>query len=486
MTEREKIAHLLRRFGLGAGQVEVDKYFPLGVEGATERLINYDQVDEQFDVTPWEFAAYENGTFLLDPTPITGWWALRMLMSQRPLQQKLALFWHNHFAVSGEKVTDGPSMLDYLETIQHNANGNFRTLLSQVCKSTAMMFYLDTQTSDKNHPNENFAREVMELFTLGIGHYSEKDIQEAARAFTGWGIHYSFLGQDGDFGKLQQSMALEGRSVFAYCYVPSRHDDRSKTILGQTKTFEGDAVIDLLATQPRTASFITEKLARWFIGDGVTPALLQHLTEVFTQGNLEIKPVLFAIARSAEFWASAAVRSLPKSPVDFSVAMFRQLGLQEILLQLRGKFISVKTPLRAELKGSGAGLGYLMYQQGLLLLYPPNVGGWNWGKAWISSSNSATRWRHADVIFVGDDKNRPLATFVAQRMTSSGAKDSRDVVRLFCEFFDAAPNPAQIETLVAAAEKAGGATALADKEAAAQLLGALGRVLFATPEFQLC
>ena len=190
MNERDKIAHLLRRFGLGAGKYEVEEYGKLGLEGAVDRLINYDKVDEQFPVSPMEMMGYgTEGLIMFDPPKFASWWAMRMMLTRRPLQEKLTLFWHDHFAVSAEKVADGMNMLLYQQTLRQHASGNFRTLLKEVSKTPAMIFYLDTHHSTAEHPNENFAREVMELFTLGIGHYTEKDIKEAARAIGDAFVH---------------------------------------------------------------------------------------------------------------------------------------------------------------------------------------------------------------------------------------------------------------------------------------------------------
>ena len=238
MNEREKISHLLRRFGLGAGKYEVDQYAPLGVEGTIDRLINYEKVDEKFTVNPYEMTGYgEEGLLMLDPPRFAAWWSLRLLLTQRPLQERLTLFWHNHFAVSGDKVFYGPSILEYQQVLRRNASGNFRTLLHEVAKTPAMVFYLDTQMSVKGKPNENFAREVMELFTLGAGHYTEKDIQEAARAFTGWGIHYVDFGGQTPFEQIIDRCAREEKMALNFCDVLGRCTMRSRRALSSSCAF---------------------------------------------------------------------------------------------------------------------------------------------------------------------------------------------------------------------------------------------------------
>src|SRR5437879_4491258 len=177
MTTREKVAHLLRRFGLGASQTELDSYSRVGVDGAINRLLHYEGIQEDFNVNPWSYTwnADPKNKLSADTGRFSSWWACKLLLTNRPLQQNLALFWHNHFAVAESKIQNGPMMLGYLNTLTDNANGNFRRLLSAVARDPAMIKWLDSDLNIKGKPNENFAREVMELFTLGIGNYTEKD-----------------------------------------------------------------------------------------------------------------------------------------------------------------------------------------------------------------------------------------------------------------------------------------------------------------------
>src|SRR5579862_1345225 len=186
-TERQKGAHLLRRFGLGASEAELDYYLKDGgLNGAIEKLLNYENTDEGFKLDVDSFRNGKNNN--INPQSVAVWWTARMLITQRPLQEKMTLFWHNHFATSGEKVTPGSMMYVQNDLLRQYATGNFREMLMAVSKDPAMLFWLDNQYNVKGKPNENFAREVMELFTLGIGNYTEQDIREGARAFTGWSI----------------------------------------------------------------------------------------------------------------------------------------------------------------------------------------------------------------------------------------------------------------------------------------------------------
>lgn len=488
MDEREKIAHLLRRFGLGAGKYELDEYAKLGLEGAIDRLINYDKVDEQFPIDPWEVTGYgTEGLIQFDPPKFASWWSLRMLMTKRPLQERLTLFWHNHFAVSAEKVGDGPNMLAYMQTLRSNANGNFRTMLKEVSKSAAMVFYLDTHHSTAEHPNENFAREVLELFALGIGNYTEKDIKEAARAFTGWSLHYSDIGGNTPYEKVVEECARKGKSPLSFCEVPSLHDNAPKTILGKTANFNGDQTLDLLCDHPACAKFITKKLASWFIEGPISDSLQNKLASVFVSSGMEIKPVLLEIAHSDEFWDAKQIRKRAKSPADYYVPMFRQLAIQPILLQLRGEVKDVFKPMRPEVRGSGDGLLFLMSREGLLLLYPPNVGGWNWGNAWITTANMTARIQFPLTIFQGDDKNRPIAQYLAQKLYTDFRPDTPEkLVESMLQVFDGEIPGLKRELLVKACTDAGGVKALGDKETASKLITDVMKLLVASPEYQTC
>ena len=486
MTEREKIAHLLRRFGLGAGKYEVDLYEPLGVAGTINQLIDYDKVDEQFPIDPWEMTGYGDNLIQFDPPRFGSWWALRLFLTRRPLQERLTLFWHNHFAVSAEKVADGPGMLRYLQVLRQGANGNFRTLLKDVSKTTAMILYLDTQQSYKDHPNENFAREVMELFTMGQGHYSESDVKEAARAFTGWSLHYVDIGGNTPYDKLTESMARQGRSVFSYCVVPDMHDAGTKNILGKSGNFDGDAVLDLLCERPETAKFITSKLAKWFIGAEPSEELARKLSDVFVNSGYEIKPVLRAIAESNDFWSPQNVRSRSKSPVDFYPAMFRCMNLQPLILSLRGEVNDRFKPMKPEVKGVGEALYFLMSREGLLLLYPPNVSGWEWGNSWITSANMASRYQLPNLLFKGDDKNRPITQLLSQKLREEfKVQTPTYLVNALIDIFDLDVKDDKHALLVKTCVESGGVAALEDKEKASDLFVKVVGLMVAAPEFHV-
>jgi uncharacterized protein (DUF1800 family) len=264
----------------------------------------------------------------------------------------MTLFWHNHFTSSVKKVK-WPALL-YRQNVllRRHALGSFRDLLFQVAKDPAMMLYLDTQTNHKNHPNENFARELFELFTLGEGHYTEEDIKEAARAFTGW--HAAL--RDG------------GRFVFNR----RQHDAGLKRVLGRTGAFGGDDVLAIALDQPACATHLTTKLWREFVSDQPEPREVERLASIFRAGGYQIALLLRALLTSPEFWAPENRGVLVKSPVELIVGTLR-------LFQMPIKDTEV-------LAKYGKRLGQDLFD-------PPNVKGWPGGTRWITSATLLARWQ---------------------------------------------------------------------------------------------
>ncbi len=485
MDQRERVSHLLRRFGLGAGEIEVRAHMPLGIEGTISRLIDYEGVDEGFQLSPWDMARQEDGSIQLDPSPFASWWALRMVLTRRPLQEKLALFWHDHFAVSGEKLFDGPAMLNYLDGLRLHAQGPFRQTLSAGVKNAAMLYYLDAQQNYPDAPNENLGREVLELFTVGEGSHTEKDVKEASRALTGWMVHFSGIGDDREFELQRQEAAQKGRSMFAFCEAPIYHDSGFKTVLGRTAAFDGDTLLDHLASHPLTARRISGRLFEFFAGRPAPEARLTAMAQIWEATGGDLKPILRHIAECDEFWDERTVRTLAKSPVDFSIAFLRQIGVQDLLrgLAAQGQPGQAANPI---LKAIGTVGFFLMAQQGMTLFYPPNVGGWEWGPGWITSTNTLERLKHPDLLFVGDDPARPVSMLLAGEMNSAGARDGQAIAAFLAARFDFQPSPEQLSALGIEAERLGGAGALAGPEPASRLISALVKAMIAVPSFQQC
>ena len=285
------------------------------------------------------------------------WWAERMVRTEWPLQEKLALFWHGHFAVSETKTRDYRKMLRQLRIFHEHGNGNFRTLLVEVSKDPAMLAFLDAGNNVKGAPNENFAREIMELFTLGVGQYSEQDIREAARAFTGWNYN------DLDF-----------------VVDAEKHDAGEKTVLGKTGTFDGVDVIDIILAQPACADFIAAKLYRYFAREEFDDAQRIALGSLLRDGNYEIEPFLRTVFLSRDFYSPASMHTQIKSPIQLAVGTYRKLGLREV-------------PGVPDFNDATAELGQQLFR-------PPTVAGWAYGRSWMTPGLLMARGNFAyDVLF---------------------------------------------------------------------------------------
>jgi hypothetical protein len=312
---------------------------------------------------------------MLETRRVGNWWADRMVATNRPLQEKLALFWHGHFASSEEKVRDYRKMLGQVLLFQQHAAGNFGTLLSAVARDPAMLVYLDAGQNLKGHPNENFGRELMELFTMGVGHYSEQDIREAARAFTGW--------SDKDL---------------TFHIDEAQHDGGDKTVLGHTGPLDGQEVLDIILAQPATANFIAGKLYGFLVRDDVSPPFQNQLGDLLRSGHYEIAPFLRTVFLSRDFYSPASVGTHIKGPVELIVSTYRRLGLDA-------------TPGMPDFTSASTELGQT-------LLNPPTVAGWSQGRAWITPGLLLARGNFAravlqpDVIAFTDPNLDPYPTQV--------------------------------------------------------------------------
>ena len=304
----------------------------------------------------------------LETERVSYWWGQRMLTTKRPLEEKMTLFWHGHFATSEDKVRDYRKLLQQNELFREKGTGNFRDLLISVSEDPAMLAFLDAGVNVKGSPNENFAREIMELFTMGVGNYSENDIREAARAFTGWNyVDMKFVVRKDE------------------------HDETSKTVLGKTGNLDGVDVIDIILEQPATANFISGKLYRYFVREDLSPQLQAELGERFRQGSYEIAPLLYTIFMSRDFYSPPSVANRIKPPVELVISTYKKMGLT----QLPGvpDFNEVTESL------------------GQRLLFPPTVAGWAQGKSWITPGLLLARGNFVydtvfpNINFVPPDRN---------------------------------------------------------------------------------
>jgi len=287
------------------------------------------------------------------------YWINEMVNSDAQLREKMSLFWHGHFACRNLNVFFQQELLD---VIRRNALGNFRDLLHEVSKTGAMLNFLNNNQNRKDHPNENFAREVMELFTIGRGHYTELDVKEAARAFTGWGAN------------------AKGEFVFRRF----QHDDGSKTFLGKTGNFDGDEILEILLHQKQTAKFVTQKIYRFFVNDTIDQEKADWLADRFYKNDYDIGILIEDIFSSDWFYNEKNIGCKIKSPVELLV------GIQRML------------PMKLE---NEEALLLLQRLLGQILFYPPNVAGWPGSKTWIDSSTLVMRMRIPQLINDRDEFN---------------------------------------------------------------------------------
>lgn len=390
---------LLNRTGFGATEREVAEFAQLSRREAVERLLrgadtvaltpppawSSDPILPRAQLRAMDVDArkQQQAAEIRRAVDLRAWWLAEMLNTPSPLTERMTLFWHNHFVSSQQKVKYSQLMYQQNVLLRKNALGNFGTLLHAVSKDPAMLIYLDTARSRKDAPNENFAREVMELFTLGEGHYGEHDIKEAARAFTGWSI-------EPETGE--------------YKWRPFAHDDGQKTVLGKSGDFDGDAVLDVLLAQPACAEFITTKLWREFISPDPDPARVKYVAHEFRASGYDIKTALRALFNSDAMYAPENRAVLVKSPVDLVVGTLRQFQF------------TVPDPLPFALN-----LGQL----GQNLFAPPNVKGWPGGETWINSTTLLARKQFAERIFRADEMG-PMV----RNMVMAGGGEAKGVNRL--------------------------------------------------------
>jgi uncharacterized protein (DUF1800 family) len=362
-----RVVHLHRRAGFAACWDELQRDLKDGPEKSIDRLLK----GAVGPHTPADFAA--TADLLADSAVAAGeigrlkaWWFYRMVFGPAALVEKLALLWHDHFATANSKVKDVGLMRQQNDAFRENARGKFADLLTASVKAPALLLYLDAPANRKGHPNENLARELMELFTIGIGNYSEKDVKEAARALTGWTV------EDG---------------VFAM--KPARHDDGEKTILGKAGAWAGDDLVRMLLGRPATASRIALKLCRLFFGEKGVPAAARDALAAGLRGRgLDVGWAVETILKSKAFFAPENIRTRVLAPAEFVAGAVRALGLFD------------PAPSTLALADWSARMGQDLFE-------PPNVGGWPGGRGWVHTRGLIARANFAAALVSGPNAGRP-------------------------------------------------------------------------------
>ncbi|MBV8117413.1 MAG: DUF1800 domain-containing protein [Candidatus Eremiobacteraeota bacterium] len=366
-------AHLLRRAGFGGSPDDVRRYTGMSVRAAVDSFIHFPSTaglpgpdnayspigllsqygprglramtDEQRKELNRQIRANEFGSL----RDVQLWWLNRMLVTPAPLQEKMALYFHGHFTSTALQKGVSPAMIyNQNQLFRDSALGNLRELTRSVSKDPAMLVFLDNDANLPAHPNENYARELMELFTLGVNQYTEEDIRNSARAWTGW-----------RYSRFTEQAAFD----------PRFHDFGVKTFLGRTGNFDGDDIVNIIFEQPQCARFFATSLLSAFVYNDPEPELVDGVAGLLRRHNFELMPVMATILRSNVFYSDRAYRALVKSPVEFVVGTYKTLGLPQM----------------------DATVLPVLRQMGQELFYPPNVAGWPGGENWLTSDTMIAR-----------------------------------------------------------------------------------------------
>jgi hypothetical protein len=366
--DRKWVGHLYRRATFGANLDELKAAEKRGLR-ATLDLLFAGEPDCD-DLLPALLTAGQYTAAANKAAQLRGWWLYCMLHSGHPLREKMTLFWHNHFATSIAKVNSTREMFNQNKLLREHALGKFGPFLLAMSKDAAMLHWLDSNSNIKGKPNENYAREVMELFSLGVGHYTEKDIREAARAFTGWHTN-----SDG----------------FAFEFNARLHDDGGKTVLGQTGDWNGDDVVRILLRQPACARFLVRKLYRFYVSETREPpdSFLEPLAESLRKSDYDIAALLRTMLSSRHFFSDYAFRQRIKNPVEYVLgavrAVYREYGAKDKNHQP----LTQQTLVRH------------IDAMGQVLFAPPNVKGWREAKTWLNTATVLARDNFAQSLAMG-------------------------------------------------------------------------------------
>ena len=395
-TDTALIAHLFRRAGFGATVDELERRSAQPYEEIVEDLVNPERFPEPDDELIRRFYPHLAGN-KDNPAVWNGRWFYRMINSQRPLEEKMTLFWHHVFATGWTKSEHTPTMVDHMEMLRRNGLAKFSTLLVELSRDPAMIYWLDNCENHGSSINENYGREILELFSMGIGNYTEDDINNAARAFTGW--------------TFKQPLPLYpfGHYDSAFEYRPEDHDDGEKTFLGHTGNFNGEDIIEIIVKQEATARFVCRHIYNFFVVDepqvpawSITPPqdekAVRTLVDAFMRSGGDIRSVMRTLFNS-DFFKQARYRRV-KSPTEFIAST----------LKLAGAYRE-PGPGLADLEAAATAMGQK-------LMDPPSVEGWHTGKEWIDGGTLTERVNFA--VGVVSDTSKPGVRMIIDRLRGDG------------------------------------------------------------------
>ncbi|MBT3941365.1 MAG: DUF1800 domain-containing protein [Chloroflexi bacterium] len=425
-TDLDLIAHLLRRAGFGATRDELEEYASLGYDGALDRLFNMGDPEAlPVDLIRRHQAEQSDNRI----APASGsHWMYRMATTKTPFEEKIALFWHRVFATGQTKLIQGKVMLSQIEMFRKYGLGSFRDLLIQLSRDPAMIVWLDNQDNHKDNINENYGREILELFAMGVGNYSEQDIKECSRAFTGWTIaNMPYM----SIRMRNNTLRPYGYVAWQYQYDPDDHDDGEKTFLGETGNFNGEDVIEIICKNPATANFVARHLYHYFQADEFPvpqwpfeepkdPAAIQLMVDAYFANDYSIGAMLRALFESDIFKSEETRYARIKSPVELVVGTLRLAGGFDWPTQ--------------EIYKATAACNYM----GQALLAPVSVEGWMGGGDWISTGSMVQRINFASGT-VGDKNKKGIKAIVdgISERHPTGDVNAEDLVDDCLEFLGA-------------------------------------------------
>jgi uncharacterized protein (DUF1800 family) len=482
----EQIEHLLRRAGFGGRPDELDYYGQMSYAQAVDTLVNYDQISDEVDnfIGKSGFVGTTTRGVFSPNSNITDArqrWLFRMVHTDRPLQEKMTLFWHNHFATGYTKIAGALSATEgtrymaakasedpgkvrgQLEMLRDNALGNFRDILVNVAKDTAMLVWLDGRTNTKAKPQENFAREVMELFTVGVGHYTEPDVYAGARVFTGWNLQ-------------RPGSATDGSQHYEFIYNAGQHEttaktfsfavypDGNKTIPARSAANgmqDGVDLLNALAAHPNTGRYLAGKLWRFFVSElsDPDPAFVDRIAAVYQQNQFEMKPVIREVLMSPQFTDASAYWARYSWPVEFVIRAIKDIGWSGFSVD------TALTPL--------SNMSQVLYD-------PPDVSGWDAGTTWFTTGAMLSRMNFASTLASNQKFN------LAANVKNAGVYKSPDaVLAYFLDQIATAPLDTGVAGELSNYLRATGAWTGSDAQLQAKSSG-LVHLLAGAPEYQFC
>ena len=400
------MAHLMRRTAFGATRGELETYVAKGYQSVVEEMLNPGESSQLLGDEDIVRRYHVDAMVALDPVSVESHWLYRMRFTKYPFVEKLALFWHGVFATGSAKVNQNRAIWRQIDMLREHGLGKFRTLLVELCKDPAMIYWLDGQNNHKGAVNENFGRELLELFSMGVGNYTEDDVRQCSRAFTGWTMRNPSYHTA---RATRNSTWPYGRIDWQFEYREDDHDDGEKTFLGHTGYWNGEDIVDIIVRQPATARFIARHLYNFFVADEPQvpawetmpprdPEAVQTLAEVFTESDGDMRTVLRVLFNS-EFFRNAAFAKI-KSPTELVVGILRMTG---------GNQFPEYTDI------SIAAATTLMGQK---IMDPPSVEGWHTGMEWIETGSLVDRVNFAAEKL--EDTDQPGIQSIISRIKAKG------------------------------------------------------------------